>query len=104
MTDHEVLYAYGRGTTDLYRTVIVMQSEDFVVVRTKGHTDWSGVGMRDYYKSHTVLARKGVWCLSGDREEWYGRVSKKELKAALDTAQETGQIIHKTHGEHRDMS
>lgn len=102
MTDHEILYAYGSGTTDLSRNKLVMQSQDFVIIRTPGHEDWAGVGSRAYYKSHTVLARKGVWCLRGDREEWYGRVSKKELKTALDKAQEDGVITVRTHGDFCD--
>jgi hypothetical protein len=34
MTDQELLYAFGRGTSDLHRNVLVMQSADFVVIRT----------------------------------------------------------------------
>jgi hypothetical protein len=98
LTDPEILHAYGSGTTDLYRNVLVMQSADFVVIRTPGHADWSGVGSRDYYPVHTVLLRKGEWCLHGNREEWYGRVrvSKATLKARLDLAQSTGGCEHKT--------
>ncbi len=97
MTDRELLHAYGSGTTDEYRNKIVMQSADFIVIRTPGHSDWSGVGSRDYYPSHTVLLRKGEWCLRGEREEWYGRVSAKVLKAVLDAAQARGcalSVIH----------
>jgi hypothetical protein len=97
MTDQEILHAYGSGTTDLSRNVIVMQSADFVVVRTPGHADWSGVGSRDYYPSHTVLTRKGEWCLRGEREEWHGRVSKKILKERLDAVQRAGRIVAKIH-------
>jgi len=97
MTDQEILRAYGSGTTDLNRNVIVMQSDDFVVIRTPGRADWSGVGSRDYYPSHTSLIRKGEWCLRGDREEWYGRVSKKVLKGRLDAAQERGRVEPKIH-------
>jgi hypothetical protein len=97
VTDSEILHCYGHGTTDLLRNVIVMQSADYVVIRTPGHADWSGVGSRDYYPSHTVLIRKGVWCLRGEREEWHGRVSKKVLQKRLDLAQKRGSITPKTH-------
>src|SRR5271157_1346539 len=97
MTDQEILHSYGSGTTDLGRNVIVMQSEDFVVIRMPGHSDWSGVGSRDYYPSHTCLLRKGEWCLRGDREEWHGRVSKKILKERLDLAQARGKVEPKIH-------
>jgi len=92
MTDQELIRAYASGTTDLDRAKIVMQSENFVVFKVPGHTEWSGVGMRSYYASSTVLIRKGEWCLKGDRREWYGRVSKKVLKEELDKAQQTGKI------------
>jgi|SRR5208282_5799124 len=97
MTDQELLRAYGSGTTDCSRNKIVMQSKDFVVMRTPGHADWSGVGSRDYYPVHTVLIRKGVWCLRGEREEWYGRVSKKVLKERLEAVQQAGTIKHTLH-------
>ena len=97
MTDQEILHAYGSGTTDLNRNVIVMQSDDFVVICTPGHADWSGVGSRDYYPSHTCLLCKGEWCLRGDREEWHGRVSKKVLKERLDAAQAHGAVEPKIH-------
>ncbi len=97
MTDVEILLAYGSGTPDLLRNVIVMQSQDFVVIRTPGHADWSGVGSRAYYPVHTVIARKGEWCLHGEREEWYGRVSKKVVKERLDAVQLAGVIVHKLH-------
>jgi hypothetical protein len=92
MTDQELIRAYASGTTDLDRAKIVMQSENFIVFKVPGHTDWAGVGMRDYYATHTVLIRKGEWCLNGDRREWYGRISKKVLKEALDKAQQTGKV------------
>jgi hypothetical protein len=97
MTDKDILYAYGHGTTDLNRNVIVMQSKDFVVIRTPGHSDWSGVGSRDYYPSYTVLLHKGEWCMSDDREEWYGRVSKKVVKERLVAAQIRGRVEPKIH-------
>ena len=97
LNDRELLHAYGSGTTDLHRNVLVIQSTDFIVIRTPGHSDWSGVGSRDYYPTHTVLLRKGEWCLRGDREEWYGRVSKKTLQTALDAAQERGCALSKLH-------
>jgi hypothetical protein len=95
--DKELLYAFGSGTTDCWKTVIVLMSADFIVFRTPGHADWSGVGSRDYYPSHTVLIRKGEWCLRGVREEWYGRVSKKTLQTALDAAQARGSALSKIH-------
>jgi hypothetical protein len=103
MTDAEILHAYGSGTTDRWRNVIVMQSQDFVVIRTPGHTDWSGVGSRDYYPTRTALIRKGEWCLRGEREEWYGRVSKKVLKDRLDAVQLAGVIVHKLHQDKDSM-
>jgi len=97
MTDQEILQAYGSGTTDLLRNVIVMQSDDFAVIRTPGHNDWAAVGSRDYYPSHTCLIRKGEWCLRGEREEWHGRISKKVLKERLDAAQKHGRVEAKIH-------
>jgi thymidylate synthase len=97
MTNQEILHAYGTGTTDQWRNVIVKQSADFVVIRTPGHTDWSGVGSRDYYPTHTVIIRKGEWCLHGEREEWYGRVSKKILTERLAAVQQAGTIVHTLH-------
>jgi hypothetical protein len=93
--DDKLLYDYGHGTTDYGRTKVVMQSQDFVVFRTPGRSDWSGVGSRSYYPSHTVLIRKGEWCLKGIREEWYGRISKKAIKARLNEAQLKGRIVAK---------
>jgi hypothetical protein len=92
MVDSEILHAFGSGTTDYYRNIIVMQSAEFVVIRTPGHSDWESVGARAYYPTHTVLIRKGEWCLRGSREEWHGRVSKKILKSRLDIAQENGAV------------
>ena len=101
MTEQELIHAYAHGTTELHRIKIVMQSERFIVFRVPGHTDWSGVGMRDYYASHTVLARKGVWCLAHEAEhtEWYGRVSKKTLKEALESAEKRGKTVRATYGD-----
>ncbi len=99
--DREIIRSYAGGTTDLDRTKIVMQSENFVVFKTPGHTDWSGVGMRDYYASHTCLIRKGEWCLNGDRREWYGRISKKVLQEALDKAQASGKVEVAVFGDFR---
>lgn len=100
MTDKEILHAYGKGTTDYSRNKIVMQSENFVVIRTPGHNDWSGVGSRDYYPSHTVLIRKGEWCLASEgqgREEWEGRVSNKILKTRMQSAELRGMVERKVH-------
>jgi hypothetical protein len=99
MTDQELIDAYAHGTTDLYRVKIVMQSTNFIVFRTPGHTDWAGVGSRAYYASHTVLTKKGEWCLNGDRTEWYGKVKKATLKAALDKAEKAGKVVRKEFGD-----
>lgn len=102
MTDKEILQKYGSGTTDYYRNKIVMQSENFVVIRTPGHSDWSGVGSRSYYPSLTVLIRKGEWCLASGgegREEWEGRVSNKMLKARMAAAEQRGRVQPQRHQE-----
>lgn len=99
MTDQELIQTYASGTTDRYHLKVVMQSDHFVIFRRPGHTDWSGVGSRDYYASHTCLIRKGEWCLKGDRTTWYGRVSKNILKAALDKAEKDGKVAHKEYGD-----
>lgn len=97
MTDQEILQYYGSGTTDCSRNVLVMQSENFAVIRTPGHSDWACVGGRDYIPTHTVIIHKGEWCLGGEREEWYGRVSKKILRQRLEAVQKAGKIVSKRH-------
>lgn len=94
-----LIRAFAHGTTDLFRIKIVMQSERFVVFVTPGHSDWSGVGMRSYYASHTVLLRKGEWYIGADAIEWYGRISKKTLKAALDKAEKSNKIEPASFGD-----
>ena len=94
MTERELIHAFAHGISEQRYTTVIMQSDRFVIFRIKGHTDWSGVGMRSYYPSETVLIRKGNWWLSTETKKrtWEGRIGRKELSLYLERAEYTGEV------------
>ncbi len=94
--EHGILiHAFAHGIEERRYTTVAMSSEHFVVFRIKGHKAWASVGYHEYISSQYVLIRKGEWWLrsEGQSVTWHGRIAPKVLRAALNEAEENGQVI-----------
>jgi hypothetical protein len=88
LTDQELIDAFSRGTTDHHHTTLVMRGKRFAIFHIPGRKYFSGRGSQAYARSQNVLIEQGKFCMRGPLlKEWEGRVSKKELRKALDEAE-----------------
>ena len=86
-TDQELIDLYASGLSEHRITKLVMRSEHFAIFRIPGHRFMNGQ-MSQYGRSDHTLMRQGEsWIRGKHIKEWKGRVSKKELKKALDEAE-----------------
>jgi hypothetical protein len=90
-TDQELADIHAEGTTDYGKVRMIMQGERYAIFRWPGGYWWDNGG-KHYGSVNYCLALKGERRFGFRRantvtKEWEGRVSKRELRKALDEAE-----------------
>jgi hypothetical protein len=89
LTDQELIDAYASGLSEHRMTKLVMRGERFAIFRIPGHRFMNGQISQYGRSDHTLIRQGESWLRGKAIKTWEGRVSKKELRKALDEAEAT---------------
>lgn len=90
MTDEKLIELFASGIKEKRYVSVAMRSNRLVIFKIAGHMTWGGRGCRFIYEPvrHILIGNGKQWMDYRNLiKDWEGRVSKRELEKALETAE-----------------